>query len=70
MPAATLTITVELAARFAADALAESYFGWDSERFGSAGEHNHVRARSQLGLAENIQAQWGALEEVIEGVLG
>ena len=33
LPDATLTIALELAARFAADALQESYFGWDTARF-------------------------------------
>ncbi len=37
-------ITVELAARFAADALHESYFGWDP-RFGTRGEHCLLRAQ-------------------------
>ncbi len=43
-------ISLELAARFAADALRESYFGWDPARFGSAGDHNLTRARGQLSL--------------------
>ncbi|MBA2322370.1 MAG: phosphotransferase, partial [Deltaproteobacteria bacterium] len=42
-------IALELAARFAADALAESYFGWNP-RFGTRGEHNLLRARGQLAL--------------------
>ncbi len=33
IPLGTLTITVELAARFCADALRERYFGWDSRRY-------------------------------------
>ncbi len=43
-------ISLELAARFAADALCESYFGWDRSRFPAAGEHNLVRARSQWSV--------------------
>jgi Ser/Thr protein kinase RdoA (MazF antagonist) len=43
-------ISLELAARFAADALDESYFGWDPMRFPGRGEHNLVRARGQLSL--------------------
>ena len=43
-------ISLELAARFAADALNESYFGWNPERFAGRGEHNLVRARGQLSL--------------------
>lgn len=47
-------ITLELSARFAADALAESYFGWNRERFGSAGEHNLVRATGQWSLHQEV----------------
>lgn len=49
-------ITVELAARFAADALHESYFGWDPSRFASRGAHNLVRAQGQLALHEQVVA--------------
>ncbi len=43
-------IALELAARFAADAIFENYFGWDRTRFASAGEHNLLRARGQWAL--------------------
>jgi Ser/Thr protein kinase RdoA (MazF antagonist) len=43
-------IALELAARFAADALEERYFAWDAARFASRGEHNLLRARGQLSL--------------------
>jgi Ser/Thr protein kinase RdoA (MazF antagonist) len=43
-------ISLELAARFARDALEEAYFGWD-KRHGTAGDHNLLRARGQLDLA-------------------
>jgi Ser/Thr protein kinase RdoA (MazF antagonist) len=43
-------ISLELAARFAADAVEERYFGWDRARYPAAGEHNLVRARGQLAL--------------------
>lgn len=49
-------VSLELAARFAADALEESYFGWDRERFPGAGEHNLVRARSQWALHQAVVA--------------
>jgi Ser/Thr protein kinase RdoA (MazF antagonist) len=49
-------ISLELAARFAADALDESYFGWDSQRYPARGEHNLVRARGQLALHEAFTA--------------
>jgi Ser/Thr protein kinase RdoA (MazF antagonist) len=47
-------ITLELAARFAADALREQYFGWDRTRFPAAGEHNLVRAEGQWSLHEQV----------------
>lgn len=49
-------ITLELSARFAADALAESYFGWDSKAFAGRGEHNLARAQSQWSLHEQVMA--------------
>lgn len=45
-------ISLELSTRFLADALNESYFGWNPERYGSAGDHNLVRARGQCSLHE------------------
>jgi len=57
LPAATLRITLELAARFCADALNERYFGWDDARYASASAHNQARARSQLHLADSILSQ-------------
>lgn len=45
-------ISLELASRFAADALCESYFGWDARHFPSRGEHNLLRGRGQLALHE------------------
>ena len=62
IPAATLTITVELAARFCADALNESYFGWDASRFTSANDHNQARTKNQLELARSISAEREQLE--------
>ncbi len=49
-------VSVELAARFAADALAESYFGWNASRFPGRGEHNLVRARGQWSLHQALLA--------------
>ena len=40
--------------RFAADALNESYFGWDKARFARAGDHNLLRARGQASLADAV----------------
>ena len=49
-------ISVELAARFAADALNERYFGWDPSRYPGRGEHNLLRGRSQLSLHRAVLA--------------
>jgi Ser/Thr protein kinase RdoA (MazF antagonist) len=49
-------VSLELAARFAADALFESYFGWDPARFPGRGEHNLVRARGQWSLHQALLA--------------
>jgi Ser/Thr protein kinase RdoA (MazF antagonist) len=62
-------ITLELSARFAADALARSYFGWDRSRFASAGEHNLVRARGQWSLHERAVALRSERAALIRGLL-
>lgn len=59
------SVCLELGMRFAADALAESYFGWDPERFGSAGEHNLHRARVQLTLARSVRASQLEAERMV-----
>lgn len=59
------TIATELAARFAADAYEDRYFGWDARRFASRVEHNLARARAQLSLAESIDAQRDALRDAV-----
>lgn len=59
------TISLELAARFCADALEERYFGWDEARYASRGAHNFARARSQLSLARSIEAQRPRLEAAV-----
>lgn len=60
-----LRIALELSARFAADTLRESYFGWDRSRFAAAGEHNLLRARNQLGLARDLERQLPRLEAAL-----
>ena len=54
---ATLWITLELTTRFTADILNDRYFGWNPRRFASRAEHNLLRARGQLNLAESLLAQ-------------
>ena len=60
-------IAVELAARFARDALLECYFGFDPA-FGPRGEHNLLRARGQLSLALSVRAQRQAAQALIRPV--
>jgi aminoglycoside phosphotransferase (APT) family kinase protein len=62
-------VSLELAARFAADALLESYFGWDARRFAGRGEHNLVRARGQWSLHEALVATRAAREALLERAL-
>jgi aminoglycoside phosphotransferase (APT) family kinase protein len=59
------TIALELAARFCADALYESYFGWNPQAFPSRSAHNLARAQSQLAVADSVQEQRAALEQAV-----
>lgn len=54
-------MALALSVRFAADALRESYFGWDASRFESCGHHNLVRARGQLDVARQARAASAAV---------
>jgi Ser/Thr protein kinase RdoA (MazF antagonist) len=67
---ATATIQVELAARFCADALNESYFGWNPHLFGSRGDHNLARARGQLAVHRSLVGEYARLEDIAGRVLG
>lgn len=60
------TVSLELASRFAADVINDSYFGWDTERFASRRDHNLLRARGQLALSLDVQRQRGELLEIAE----
>jgi aminoglycoside phosphotransferase (APT) family kinase protein len=59
-------VSLELAARFAADALLEAYFGWDARRFASRGDHNLVRARGQWSLHQALVATRAARVQMID----
>jgi Ser/Thr protein kinase RdoA (MazF antagonist) len=63
-------ITLELAARFAADALAESYFGWNRSRFPAAGEHNLLRAHGQWSLHAQVLACRRERETLVRARVG
>jgi len=63
--ATTERICFELAARFAADALVESYFGWDPAVAPTRGAHNLLRARGQASLARSVRAKRSELERAL-----
>lgn len=67
---ATLEIHLELAARFLADALDESYFGWDPRRYASRGDHNLARARGQLRAARAFGACLAEAETTVRRHFG
>jgi hypothetical protein len=48
-----VTVCIELASRFCADAIEDCYFGWDPARFPNRRAHNLVRARGQLALGRS-----------------
>lgn len=58
-------ITLELCARFAADALEESYWGWDPGLFPARGEHNIARAEGQWQLYEAERATAARRRELL-----
>lgn len=67
---ATMTITLELAARFCADALQDRYFGWDPARFASRSEHNRVRAAGQLAAYRACAELEARLVRIVDEVFG
>jgi Ser/Thr protein kinase RdoA (MazF antagonist) len=60
------TVSAELASRFAADAIVDSYWGWDPTRFASRRDHNLLRARGQLTLSLSVRANRPALVAALE----
>lgn len=58
-------VSLELAARFATDALEETYFRWDPARFPGRGEHDLVRARGQHSLHRALVLTRRARAEVL-----
>ena len=59
-------ISLELAVRFAVDALLESYFGWAPERYAGRGEHNLARARGQWALHRAVCAARSERAHILE----
>ena len=64
------TIALELAARFCTDALRESYFGWDPQRFPSRSAHNRARAAGQLAVSNAARRQRMQLEQAVKQAFG
>ena len=60
-------ITLELASRFCADALHNSYFREDRKRYPEAGTHNLLRARGQLTLARSANEMRRECERIVLG---
>jgi len=60
-------ISLELASRFARDALEEKYFGWNTA-WPSAGEHNLDRARSMADLALSVHEKADEAVEILRSL--
>ncbi|MEE2828441.1 MAG: phosphotransferase [Myxococcota bacterium] len=65
LPAGVERICLELAARFASDALNETYFGWNPNIAPGRGEHNLLRAQGQASLASSVHQQRSELEAIL-----
>jgi Ser/Thr protein kinase RdoA (MazF antagonist) len=63
------TIALELAARFALDAIENRYFGWNPARFPDRPAHHRARATSQLALARRASARRAQLEAAVRRAL-
>ncbi|MFO0577789.1 MAG: phosphotransferase [Polyangia bacterium] len=63
-------VALQLAARFGADVVNQSYFRWDPQRFTSRAAHNLIRARSQLGVARSLDEQRSGAEALVGELLG
>ncbi|MEN8260426.1 MAG: phosphotransferase [Pseudomonadota bacterium] len=61
-------ICLELSCRFFADALNESYFGWNPERYPTRGEHNLARGRAMQMLYLDVTRNLRAAERLIEKI--
>jgi Ser/Thr protein kinase RdoA (MazF antagonist) len=62
-------ICLELAARFCADTLEESYFGWDRQRFTAAWQHQLLRSRAQLRLAQSLLQKKHQASQIVHRLL-
>lgn len=60
-------IALELASRFCADAVRNSYFREDRKLYPQPGAHNLLRARGQLALARSAREMRGECERIVSG---
>jgi len=58
-------ITLELASRFARDALEDHYFAWDATRYPDRRTHNRARMRSMLYLARDMATRRSEAEAIV-----
>jgi len=65
---AILTIYIELAARFCADALNENYFAWNDKVFSSHSEHSQIRAMSQLNAGKSLLSQYKNANNILHQI--
>ena len=63
--AGVAAICMELSMRFLADALFESYFGYNAKKFPARGEHNLLRAQGQWALAQSVFGARKKLEDIV-----
>jgi len=63
-------ICLELSARFLADALNESYFGWDPQNYPARGEHNLARGRAMWGLYRDVEVKRAEAERLVKQAVG
>jgi Ser/Thr protein kinase RdoA (MazF antagonist) len=61
-------ICLELSARFLADALNESYFGWEAGAYGTRGEHNLARGRAMWELYRDVRRQAGEAQRHLQRI--
>ena len=65
-----IQICLELACRFAADALNENYFGWDPTRYPGRGEHNLARAGAMSDLLRDVRQQEAGIRRLTLSLAG
>lgn len=63
-------ITLELASRFARDALEDCYFAWNARRYPDRRAHNLARMQSMLHLARDMKARRADAEAAVRAHFG